>query len=149
VVLHRPRSAGPAVRRVEEQRGTGAGPLGGHVATVLRTWDWLHASGALVSDEALGAARLRTAADLTEERHHRPGTADPEVVLLRQGGGFARTRRASTALAGLVGACDGELPVRAIVAALATLLDVPAPDLAAELLPQVRELLHDAVLVPG
>ncbi len=84
---------------------------------------------------------------MTEERHHRPGEADPVVVLLRQGGGFGRVVRASTALAGLVGACDGELPVGRLVGALAGLLEVGADELAGELLPAVRDLVADGLLL--
>jgi hypothetical protein len=47
-----------------------------------------------------------------------------------------------------VGACDGDLPVAVIVGALADLLDVDAADLAAELLPRVRELVFTGVLEP-
>jgi hypothetical protein len=84
---------------------------------------------------------------VTEERYHRPGEEDPTVVLLRQGGGFGRVVRASTALAGLVGACDGELAVGRIVAALAQLLDEPPGELTARLLPAVRGLVRDGLLL--
>ncbi|WP_418605260.1 hypothetical protein [Georgenia sp. SUBG003] len=45
-----------------------------------------------------------------------------------------------------VGACDGDLTVGEIASALATLLEVPADDVAAELLPAVRELAVDGFL---
>ncbi len=70
------------------------------------------------------------------------------MVLLRQGGGFGRVVRASTALAGLVGACDGELPIGAITAALADLLDEPLGELTGRLLPAVRGLVADGLLTP-
>jgi hypothetical protein len=70
------------------------------------------------------------------------------VILLRQGGGFGRTVQVSTALAGLVGACDGELSVGRLVAALAGLLEVPAAELATELLPATRRLVADGFLLP-
>jgi hypothetical protein len=81
------------------------------------------------------------APDVTEERHYWPGAADPTVMALRQGGGFARSLPLDTGLAALIGACDGELSVRAIVAAIAQLLEVDAVALAAELLPSIRELV--------
>ncbi|WP_088320907.1 methyltransferase [Kineosporia sp. R_H_3] len=152
VVLRRP-AAGPAgaagpgrpLRRVEDVRAPLDAPLGEHVAAVLDAHAWL----ARTDDAALAAARLRVAPDVTEERHHRPGEEDPSVVLLRQGGGYGRGVRAGTALAGLVGACDGDLPVGAIVGALADLLDVPADALAAEVLPDVRGLVLDGFLTPA
>jgi SAM-dependent methyltransferase len=145
VAVRRPvaaRSAASGLRRVEEVRGPLDAPLGEHLAAVLDAHDLL----AGLDDDALAAARLQVASDVTEERHHRPGEEDPAVVLLRQGGGFGRAVQASTALAGLVGACAGELPVGVIVGALAGLLDVPADDLAAEVVPQVRGLVLDGFL---
>jgi hypothetical protein len=68
------------------------------------------------------------------------------VILLRQGGGFGRTVQAGTALAALVGACDGDLSVGQIVAALGALLERPADEVAAEVLPAVEGLLLDGLL---
>lgn len=147
VTLRRPAAEVPwTLRRVEEVRTPVSGPLGGHLEACLTAQDWLR--GPAATDEALAAARLRVAPDVTEERHHRPGADDPEVILLRQGGGFGRTVRATTALAGLVGACDGDLSVGRLVGALAGLLDVPVAELAAELLPLVRRLVADGLLLP-
>ena len=52
-----------------------------------------------------------------------------------------------TGLAALVGACDGELPVSVIVAAIADLLEVDADALGADLLPAVRALVADGMLL--
>jgi SAM-dependent methyltransferase len=145
VTLRRPRRGAPTLRRVEENAGPLTGPLGPHVAAALAAHDWLAGR----DDAALAGARLLLAADVTEERHYVPGAQDPSIVLLHQGGGFARTVRAGTALAGLAGACDGELTVGQIVGGLATLLDVPAGALAAEVLPQVRALVADGLLRPA
>jgi len=71
------------------------------------------------------------------------------VIELRQGGGFSRTVAVDPALAGFVGACDGELTVVQIVAALADLFEVPLADLWAELEPRIRSLVLDGILVPG
>lgn len=90
---------------------------------------------------------LMVASDVTEERHYWPGDEDPTVITLRQGGGFGRSIEAGTALAALVGACDGELSVRAICAALAELLDLDEGALTAELLPSIRELVSTGVLL--
>ncbi len=92
---------------------------------------------------------LVTAPDVTEARHLLPGNDDPSVIELRQGGGFARTVNVDPALAGFVGACDGELTVVQIASALADLFEVPLPDLWAELEPRIRSLVLDGILVPG
>ena len=52
----------------------------------------------------------------------------------------------STGLAALVGACDGELSVRAIIAAIAELLEVDELLLSAELMPSIRELVTTGFL---
>jgi hypothetical protein len=70
------------------------------------------------------------------------------VVLLRQGGGFGRVVQAGTALAGLVGACDGELSVGQLLGGLAAVLEVPVDDLRVELVPQLRELVANGFVVP-
>src|SRR4051794_4253060 len=144
VTLRRPVDGTVTLRRVEDLLGPLESPVGEHVAACLAAHDWLQAH----DDDALLQARLRYAGDVTEERYHRPGDEHPSVVLLRQGGGFGRVVRASTALAGLVGACDGELAVGRIVAALAQLLDEPAGELTARLLPAVRGLVRDGLLLP-
>ncbi len=97
---------------------------------------------------ALAGERLAVAPDVTEERFHTPGAPDPTVVLLRQGDGLGRAVRATTGLAALVGASDGELTVGQLVGAIAALFEVGAEDLAGELLPDVRGLVRDGFLVP-
>jgi len=132
------------LRRLEEITGPvgGGGPMGAVVADVLAAESWL----ASTDDEALLGAHLITAPDVTEERFGLPGASDPQVVLLRQGGGLQRAVRADTALAGLVGACDGDLAVGQIVAALASLLDEPVGALTSRLLGPVRRLVADGLL---
>lgn len=145
VVLHAPpaeASARTRWTRVEEVTGPLERPLGEHVAAVLAARDRL----AVTDDDALLAARLRVADDVTEERHARPGEGGPRAVLLRAGGGLGRVASVGTALAGLVGACDGELEVGQVVGALAVLLEVDAGALRAELLSQVRGLVEDGLL---
>ncbi|WP_019136226.1 DUF7059 domain-containing protein [Cellulomonas massiliensis] len=145
VTLRRPVSGAPSLRRLEEVTGTLQPPLGPAVAASLAAHDWL----AVRDDAALAAEHLRVAPDVTEERYLTPGDPDPRVVLLRQGGGFGRAVQAGTALAGFVGACDGELSVGQIVGALGALLDVPAEQVAADVLPSVRGLVRDGLLLPS
>jgi SAM-dependent methyltransferase len=92
---------------------------------------------------------LVTAADVTEARHLLPGNDDPSIIELRQGGGFARTISVDPALAAFVGACDGELTVMQIAAALADLFEVPFADLWASLEPRIRQLVIDGLLAPA
>jgi SAM-dependent methyltransferase len=133
------------LRRLEEHSGSVRQPIGPHLAASLAAHDWLAAR----SDDALAAARLVVADDVTEERYLTPGAADPNVVVVRQGDGLGRGVHASTALAALVGACDGELAVGQISGAIAALFDVDAAALRAELLPAVRGLVRDGFLRPA
>lgn len=122
--------------------GSNAAGLGAHLAECLAAHD--RQSG--LDDAELAAVRFVTAGDVTEERHYWPGDDDPTAMLLRQGGGFGRVISLDTGLAALVGACDGELPVGAIIAALAQLLEVDEAALASELIPAVRALIDDGML---
>jgi hypothetical protein len=146
VTLRRPADGVVTLRRYEsvESSGSQESALGAHLTRGLRVGRWL----ASVDDEQLGLATLVTAPDVTEERHYWPGDDGPAALALVQGGGFGRRAAVETGLAGFVGACDGDLPVAVIVGALADLLDVDAADLAAELLPRVRELVFTGVLEP-
>jgi hypothetical protein len=60
-----------------------------------------------------------------------------------------RARQADTVVAGLVGACDGELTVGQILDALAALLDEDPEALRRERLLVVRELLAEGFLEPA
>ena len=138
VLLRRPRSPElPRLRRFEKVPQ----PLSAPGRAFL---------GGLAAHDSLAngiPSTLITAPDVTEARHFMPGDDDPSVIELRQGGGFGRTVSVDPALAGLVGACDGDLTVSQIVAALADLFEVPLADLWAELEPRVRQLVIDGFLV--
>ena len=143
VTLRLPLGA-PTFRRFERYDAPLGGSLGDHIAAVFAAHDWLDAR----DDAALAETTLTIAPDVTEERHYWPGEEHPTVMLLRQGSGFARTVPAGTALAAVVGACDGTLTVGAICGAVAQLLEVDAADLTAEIFPQLRELVLTGLLLP-
>ncbi|GHD49315.1 methyltransferase domain-containing protein [Mycetocola manganoxydans] len=147
VTLRMPLAGDPSLRRLERMHGSlGANEsgLGVHLESVLAGRDWQ----AALSDEDLALAHVSVAADVTEERHYWPGAEHPTAMMLRQGGGLGRTVRMDTGLAALVGACDGDLPISAVVAAIAQLLDADYQELLAELLPRVRALIDDGFLLP-
>lgn len=129
--------AGSSLHRIERLDGPVGSGLGPHLGQSLAD----HARLEALDDDALGRVHLTVAPDVTEERHYWPGNEDPTVMTLRQGAGFQRQLSLDTGMAALVGACDGELSVRAIIAAIAQLLEVDDRELAAELLPGIRELV--------
>ena len=136
LIVHRPESPRGPWRLLEEVSTSGQGVLGPHVAEVLRTRELL--SG--LDDDAVAALRPVLAPDVTEERHFVPGASEPTVILLRQGGGLGRTVQASTAVAALAGVADSELSVGQIASAVASLTEVDADALRAELVEAVRRL---------
>lgn len=142
VVLRRPASGGVTLRRFERVTQPVRAGLGAHLARAIAASDAL----AALDDDALAHAVLTVASDVTEARHHLPGAEAPSVIELRQGGGLGRTVTVDPALAALVGACDGDLPVGVLADAIADLLDGDAGALRTELLPRVRELVFTGIL---
>jgi methylase of polypeptide subunit release factors len=140
-----PQAAEPLSRfeRMPDALAASSG-LGTPIAAVLDAHDWIAAH----DDDALWRATLQVAPDVTEERNYWPGNDDPSTITLKQGGGFARTVKLDTALAALVGASDGELPVGVIVEAIAQLLEADVPALRQELLPRLRQLILDGFVQP-
>jgi hypothetical protein len=119
-------------------------PLGPEVADRFRRTDVL----AGTDDEALLGRRLRARVDVRQETVGEPGAADPEAIVLRQQRGMRRARRVDTVEAGLVGACDGDLTVAQVLAALAVLLGADASTLVRDRVGAVRELVADGFLLP-
>lgn len=133
------RSEHPTLARTERIAGGAPAGLGEHLANALDAHDLLHRGG-------LSDALLTVAPDVTEERHYWPGDEHPAAITLRQGSGFQREVPCGTALAAVVGACDGTLPIGSICAAVADLLEADTASLTAELLPQLEELVFTGFL---
>ncbi len=144
LVLRRPESERPPSVRLLDRRSPVHQPLGDHLAAVLAAVDRL----AGLDDAALLDTRWHVAGDVTEVRHHRPGEAEPAAITLEQGGRFGLRVAASTAVAAAVGAMDGDLSVGQLCGALAVLLDAGEAEVRGEVLPAVRELAADALLLP-
>ena len=128
--------------RIDGAIGRNEAGLGAHLLLCLEA----HDAGAALTDAELVRTRLLVAGDVTEERHYWPGDEHPTVMDLRQGGGFGRSVPLGTALAAVVGACDGDLPLGVICAAIAELLEVDEGELLDEVIPSVRELLETGML---
>lgn len=146
LTLHRPATGQQQWLRTEEVGHRPPGPLGEVIAATLAAKDAL----AGLDDAALPALPLTVAPDVTEERHYRPGSAHPEVIMLHQGGGLGRSVRADTALAAVVGASDGELTVSQIAAGVAVLTDTAPEAVAESVIADIRGLVLDGFLqLPG
>ncbi len=142
ILLRKPVDGKRTLRRLEEITGTVQQPLGPVVARALDAHDWQAAR----TNAQLRNERLIYASDVTDERYFTPGSQDPNVIIIRQGGGYGRAVQATTALAGLLGACDGELTIGQILDAIASLFEVDPTELEDEVLPSVRGLITDGLL---
>ena len=129
-------------RRFEELSGPAPIDLHGYVEGV-----WAHRDLLRAGDSALLAARLDCRG--VEHRLHSPGQAEPFILKLAQAAGFAAEVQVTSAVAGVVGACDGELTLGALCDAVAQLLGEPAEDVRTEVLPAVRELVGLGILISG
>lgn len=141
------RAPGPgreALSRFEELTHEIEQPIAPAIESGIDRHDWLSAR----SEEGLLQEHLQVAADVTEERHQRPGAEDPAVILLRQGAGLRRTVLLSSELAGFVSVCDGELAVGQVITALAALLEREDGRFGVQLLGEVRNLIADGFLIP-
>jgi hypothetical protein len=143
VTLQRPQTPREPWRDLMEVTGPVASPMGPAVLAGVRARTWL----AEHDDEAVLSAAWRCAEDVTEERHGRPGDADPSVILLRQGGGLRRAIRLDTVMAALVSVCDGELTAGQALAAIASLMGADTEQVRGQALPVIRELVADGLLV--
>jgi methylase of polypeptide subunit release factors len=113
ISLHR--SGGDDVR-VEELRHAVDQPVGNYVENLLRG-----------RPEITPATTLRTAEGIVQEQIGPPGAEDPERIVLRQTHGLRRAAQVGTVEAALAGACDGDLPLAPLLAAIAEITG-EAPD---------------------
>ena len=128
-----------------EHSGAVATPMGPAVLARVQARDWLAEHD--VAD--LLGRRWLAAPDVTQERHYLPGSEDPSVVLIRQGGALGAAVRVDTVLAALVGVSDGELTAGQALGGIAVLLDVPVADVIAQAVPGMHELIAAGMLMPA
>lgn len=133
-----------ALRRLDEAEAASGGvraydlSLDGHAP---RGRDVAWALASLRAPE-LWEVALTRASDVREERHYVPGSPDPELIIMHQGGGLGRSVPVSSAVSAVVGASDGELTVGQIAAAVAMLTSVDADDVRAEIEAPLRDLIR-------
>ncbi|MGN6598430.1 MAG: DUF7059 domain-containing protein [Actinomycetes bacterium] len=132
-------------RRLEEWPHAVEQPLGAEVSALLDRVAWLRRH----PGESLLAARLLVPDHVRLEQVGRPGAEDPEHLVLRGARGMLRAAQASTAVAAVVGACDGSLPLGVLCDAVAEVLEVPVGAVRDEVVPEVRELVELGLLVPA
>jgi hypothetical protein len=117
-------------------------PIGPALAAELDAVDRLAEMG---EDEVL-QHRWRLADDVVEETTGIPGQSDPQHIVLRQQRGFRRAFALDTATAGILGACDGELTLAEIIAAVTGLVDADSETLTREIVSRIHGLVLDGFL---
>lgn len=143
ITLQRPQTERQPWRDLVEALGPVATPMGPAVDAGVRARTWL----AEHTDDELLDVAWSCAPDVTEERHGRPGAEDPSVILVRQGGGLGRAVRADRLLAAYLGVADGELTAAVALDAIATVLDLDPEAVRRDVVPAIRGLVADGLLV--
>ena len=142
--LQRPATGRAPYVDLVDHHGRVAAPMGPAVLARVQARAWLAERGlAGVLERA-----WRAAPDVTQERHYRVGAEDPEVILIRQGGGLGEAVRADTVLAAFVGVCDGDLTAGQALGGIAALLDAPVADVIAQAAPAIERLIANGMLQP-
>jgi hypothetical protein len=119
-------------------------PIGAHLAGWVARRRWLADN----DDAALMAARLRHGAGLVLGRHAvlDPSGWSEDRVSLRQSHGMRWELEADDAIAGLVAACDGSVPLAVLLDVLAAMAGVISDEVAGAAVPVVRDLIGRGVL---
>lgn len=141
IALHDSGSRDPVVR-VEELRQRTDSPVGAYVPDVLRAM----ADAYAMTDEELLNAPLAVADGVVEERVGPPGADDPSHIVLRQTRGLRRATTVGTVEAALAGVCDGEIPARPLLAAIAELTGQDASELLGRAPAELRALVAEGFL---
>lgn len=121
-------------------------PIGGEIAEWFGRIRRLAEAG----ESGLLAARLRACDDLVLDSRSLLGAPGWQVAYsqLRQSHGMRWEVETDPAVAGLVASCRGTVPVGALFEVLAASYQVPADQLASELLPVVSDLFRRGILLP-
>lgn len=127
--------------RIEEWPHAVQQPVGSAIGAHFAAVD-----AARLPDEQLLQQRWRLRSGVVQETLGIPGAADPQHLVLRQQYGLGRAVEPGTALAAVVGACDGELPLAALIDAVASLMQVEEVPLRAQTLAGLRRLIGDGYL---
>ncbi|MEH1128831.1 DUF7782 domain-containing protein [Micromonospora sp. CPCC 206061] len=145
VTVRRGGAADPVVR-VEDLRQQVEGLLGRHVAAWFDRQDWLRVrdAGALLSARyrAADGLQLRQEATIGEEGW----AVDRQVLAMPHG--LRWTEQTDPLVLALVGACDGEVPLREAIAVLAMAHEVEEAELAEAAVPIVAHLVEREILRP-
>ena len=143
VTLQRPATSREVFVDIMDERGPVAAAMGPVVEAGLQARTWLAEHS---DDEVLDTVWV-AAADVTEERHTKPGADDPSIIMIRQGGGLGLSIQADTVLAALMSVCDGSMTARTALVAIASLVGVEESEAISKTLPLLKKLIANGLLV--
>ncbi|QYJ03123.1 class I SAM-dependent methyltransferase [Nocardioides panacisoli] len=106
--------------------------------------EWAETTAAAVTTET----RLATRSDVRQETLGPVGAEDPSTIVVRRQRGLRRARQVDTVLAAALGACDGELSIGQILAAVAQLLEQDPAEVTEQYLPEVAAMVREGFLAP-
>lgn len=143
VTLHKPATGRERFVDLMDERGPVAAAMGPVIEAGLDARIWL----AEHTDDEVLDVHWTAAADVTEERHTKPGATDPSIIMIRQGGGFGLSIQADTVLAALMSVCDGSMSARTALVAIASIVGVDESEAITKTLPLLKKLVANGLLV--
>ncbi|MFN2320494.1 MAG: methyltransferase [Dermatophilaceae bacterium] len=143
ITLHRPAAERVPFVDLMEVRGPVGDAMGPTIAAGLAARELL----ASVDDEGLLDILWVAAEDVSIEQHLRPGSSEPRAVTAVQGGGLRLRVSLDTYAAAYLGVADGSLTPRQALIAIASLLDEDPMDVVAMVMPTLRHLIANGLLV--
>lgn len=141
IVLHKRGRAAPSIE-IEDWPYPVEQPIGPAFAAERAAADAERA----LTDAGLIQRSWVLADGITEESFGWPGSAHPQRIVHRQHRGFRRAVEVDTALAGILGACDGDLSLGQLIDSVADILGIDREALTADVLPRIRTLIKQGFL---
>ncbi|WP_053093574.1 methyltransferase [Actinobaculum suis] len=107
---------------------------------LARVWDSRH-----LGEAAMEKLRWRKR-DVMEHRVYAPGAEDPARIMLVQTAGFGQSLPVSSETAAIIGACDGDVTLGALIAAVASIYGETEEKIRDTVMPEIREAVMLGVL---
>ncbi|VDG75639.1 50S ribosomal protein L11 methyltransferase [Actinobaculum suis] len=116
---------------------------------LARVWGSRHLCG-VADSRHLGEAAMEKLRwrkrDVMEHRVYAPGAEDPARIMLVQTTGFGQSLPVSSETAAIIGACDGDVTLGALIAAVASIYGETEEKIRDTVMPEIREAVMLGVL---
>lgn len=125
-----------------DARGTGSSASGIFITQLLENQELLRTSAG-----DLWNIPWEVAGDVSEIRFHTPGEEAPNTIKLVQGNAWGLQIEVSALTAGIVGACNGEIPLSVLAEAIAQVTAIPLAQVREQTQAELQILIENAFLV--